>query len=62
MRGALVHGDPKIGRESDIWRATQDGKAALRDTIRRFLSDPKLRSGPKLNADFWLDRLIGEES
>jgi hypothetical protein len=63
-RNRVVHGGLNLQSKDAvlIHESAEKGKACLRDTVMRFLEDEKLTGNRKLNADFWLDRVIPPDS
>lgn len=60
FRGRIVHGGFDQKRDGGrVPVVSTFGKSALRDTLARFLRDDELRKGPKLDTEFWLNRLLG---
>lgn len=64
VRNRVVHGGLNLQSKDAalIQDSAEAAKACLRDTITRFLEDKELAGNAKLNADFWLDRVIPPES
>ncbi len=60
VRNRVVHGGLNLQSKDAalIHQCSEKGKSCLRDTIIRFLDDDKLSGNEKLNAEFWLDRVI----
>jgi hypothetical protein len=60
VRNRVVHGGLNLTSPdaSTIHEHAQLAKASLRDALKSFLFDPSLRGSRRLDAEFWLDRLL----
>lgn len=61
-RNKVVHGSIKFQNSAneEVASHAATAKECLRDAIGRFLTDPSLCNSPKLDRDFWLNRIIPE--
>jgi hypothetical protein len=59
-RSALVHGGLNVRSKgaAEVDEHWQLARQCLRDALNRFINDADLQGNKKLDADFWLDRVI----